>query len=680
MLSLQDSIRKLKGVGEKRTKILEEEGIFSLRDLLYYFPFRYEKTGVPSPLAQLKEGKGEAIGCIERRRNYRRGARSTFEIVLRDSTGCIKAVWFNQPFLKRILFPGKRLYLKGRIYRYGGELVFSNPDFKILKEGEKIEPKIKPVYERIRSLSSGILENLIVEALQRCLIEENLPRQILEKFSFPSRSHALHYLHQPPPEADIDLLNSRETLPHRRIKFEEAFIFETSLLYLRKIHSQVKKPHRYTMGPELEEMMENFFPFSLTRSQRKALESIKGDLLSEYPMRRLLQGEVGSGKTAVAILSSLIPIGNGYQVAFMVPTEILAEQHHRRLSPLFQRFGIEIALLTGSIRGGRRQREREKILSGRAKLIIGTHALFYEDVSFPQLSYAIVDEQQRFGVSQRAKLYSKGETVDFLLMTATPIPRTLALTLFSDLNLSVIEELPAGSREVETKVLRLAEFRKILPFIKQLLSEGSQGIAVFPTIQRSEKLQVVDLERGFNRLKELLPEFRLAMVHGRMASEEKAEVVEKFERGDIDLLVSTTVVEVGLDIENASFILIFNAERYGLAQLHQLRGRVGRSGQKAYCFLLLGKQAGEAAYERVKFLEKCSDGFEIARKDLELRGPGSAVGRQQWGIPSFSLLDPLQDTSLLEAAKLEAERILISNPEAVSNIIEDVEKQQITFG
>ncbi len=680
MLSLQDSVRKLRGVGERRAKILEEEGIASLKDLLYYFPFRYEKTGLPTPLAQLGEGKGEAIGYIERRRSYRRGGRLIFEIVLRDPTGSIRALWFNQPFLRQVLFPGKRLYLKGRIYRYGRELVFSNPEFKVLKEQEEIEPRIKPVYERIRSLSSGILEKLIAEALQRCSIEENLPRQILEKFSFPSRSHALHYLHQPPPEADINLLNSRETLPHRRIKFEEAFIFETSLLYLRKIHSQVKKPHRYSVGPELEEMMDAFFPFSLTRSQREVLEEIKRDLLSEYPMRRLLQGEVGSGKTAVAILSSLIPIKSGYQVAFMVPTEILAEQHHRRLSPLFQKWGIETALLTGSIRGKRRQREREKILSGRAKIIIGTHALFYEDVSFPELSYAIVDEQQRFGVSQRAKLYSKGEVVDFLLMTATPIPRTLALTLFSDLNLSVIKELPAGSREVETKVLRLADFRKILPFLRQLLRKGNQGIAVFPTIQRSEKLQVVDLERGFNRLKELLPEFRLAMVHGRMSPEEKEEVVRKFESGEIDLLVATTVVEVGLDIENAAFIVIFNAERYGLAQLHQLRGRVGRSGQKAYCFLLLGKQAGEAAYERVKFLEECNDGFEIARKDLELRGPGTAVGRQQWGIPSFTLLDPLQDSSLLETAKLEAERILISNPDAVSNIIEDVEKQQITFG
>lgn len=679
MLKLESPIEELPGVGEKRKKLLEREGFKKIEDLLYYFPFRYEKTGWIQPISQLEEEKAEIVGIVKSRNFSIRGRYFIFEIELQDHSGKARAVWFNQRYLNKVIFPGTRLYLKGKVQKHNLP-TFLNPEFKLLKKSEELTPSVIPIYERVKSLTSGILHGLIRKALEITEIEENLPEAIIKKYYLPSRKESLKGIHCPSPFSSLEELNNFQTPFHNRIRYEEAFAFEASLLYLRKKHSSVRKPRKYFPSPHFVQMLKEVFPFELTEDQKKALDEIFSDLRSQRPMRRLLQGEVGSGKTAVAVLSALLPISNGFQVAFMVPTEILAEQHARRFSAILEKWGIKTVLFTGGVRGKVRRKNIEAIESGEAKLIIGTHALFYEGINFKNLAYVIVDEQQRFGVSQRARLYEKGEKVDFLLMTATPIPRTLALTLFSDLEVSTLKTMPSGRRKVRTKVLKISQFREVLPFIEELLRSNSQGIAVFPVIEKSEKLKVVDLERGSRRLQELLPEFRVKTVHGKMNSSEKEKIVKEFEKGEIDLLVATTVVEVGLDIEKAGFIMVFNAERFGLAQLHQLRGRVGRAGQQAYCFLILGKNAGEKAYSRVKFLESCSDGFEIAKKDLELRGPGSAVGKQQWGIPEFALLHPFKDISILEQAKKDAQEILISNPSAVSNIIKRIEEEKITLG
>ncbi len=654
MLSPETSLRETKGIGERRFFLLKERGFSKVEDLLLYLPKKYEKRGRIVPLSEA-EGEAEVLVNVIKRK-WRRGKRLwILEAEVEDRSGKAKVIWFNKKYLHKIIFPGTKLYLKGKVER-GMDITIKAPEVKL-----QMEDGIVPIYERIGSLSSNTIRRIIENTLRNIEIKETLPEEIIREYNFPSRKDSFVSLHMPGKNYSLQGLNSGNTKFHRRLIFEEAFFYHLSLLYLRQ-KSMIKKNREYTAGQSTLSRIKAIFPFEFTGAQEKALEEISSDLFSPYPMRRLLQGEVGSGKTAVAVSSALIPAISGYQVAFMAPTEVLAEQHYKRLTPILKSLGIKTALLTSGINRERRRETEFNIETGRAGFIFGTHALLYEGINFHNLAYAIIDEQQRFGVTQRAKLYNKGKDTDFLLLSATPIPRTLALILYSDLKLSTLREMPR-KREVETKVLRVKKFGRIAPFIEELLRKGLQGFAIFPVIERS-KTELIDAERGKKRLEEYFPKARIELLHGRMKTDEKREKMERFERGEIDILASTTVVEVGIDMERAGFMVVFNAERFGLAQLHQLRGRIGRGKNRGYFFLL-----SELQLPRLKYLEKISDGFKVSEIDLRLRGPGNLAGKEQWGIPKFRLLNPLLHEEILYASKQEASKYLSFMENKFSNII-----------
>ncbi|MGQ9617874.1 MAG: ATP-dependent DNA helicase RecG, partial [Candidatus Aminicenantia bacterium] len=498
---------------------------------------------------------------------------------------------------------------------------------------------------------------------------------ILKRYDLPEREKALREIHFP--SEDFVIQNPYSSPQYKRIIFEELFFMELGLAYYREKYSNVKKERKYRYGEDIEKILNSLLPFELTPSQKNVLEEIKRDLLSEFPMRRLLQGEVGSGKTAVALLSSLIVLASGYKVAIMAPTEILAEQHYLRTKVLFKKTGFPVLSLTGSTS----KKEKEsivKLLKEETPLmIIGTHALFQSDIDFSNLGYVIIDEQHRFGVSQRSALYLKGNSPDLLVMSATPIPRSLALTLYSDLDLSVIKESP---RERKVKTILVKDRTSLYREIEERLRRGEQGYFIFPLIEESEKIDLEAVKSGFENLSKIFKEFRIGILHGRLPSREKERTMADFEEGKIDLLVATPVVEVGIDVSNATFLVIENAERFGLSQLHQMRGRIGRGERESVCYLILGKNSGKEARERIKILLETDDGFIISEKDLELRGPGNPVGKAQWGYMNFRLANPFRDSEILRIAREEAFGI-IKHPEKYPEIssfirkIEEMEKQ-----
>ncbi len=662
MLTPLSSLSRLKGVGEKRAALFRQKGFRTVEDLLLYLPRKYERRGDLRPLAEASE-EAEVLVEVVKRRWWRGKRYFILEAEIRDDSGRGKAVWFNQRRLLRTIFPGKKYYMRGRVKREGESPVLYSPEVK----GE-VPGGILPIYERIYGIGSGVIRRLILQALEQTEISENLPGVLVDKYSFPSRRKSLEFLHSPPEGASLEELNSGFTPYHRRLIYEEAFFYQLKVRWLQE-KGKRPKGRKYRMEPSGLSRAISLFSFQFTESQVRALEEIVEDLASPYPMRRLLHGEVGSGKTAVAVASAALVAMSGYQVAFMAPTEILAFQHFSRLEEKLSSLGLSPVLLVSGMKTSHRREALEKISSGEAKIVFGTHALLYGQVNFRKLAYAIVDEQHRFGVAQRARLYSKGEEPDVLLLSATPIPRTLALVLYSELSLSTLRQLPRP-RRVKTRLLKMKEFSRLVPLLKDLMGRGGQGFAIFPVIEKGN-LDVVDAERGFERLREYFPEFKLALLHGRMKMEERREVMERFERGEVHLLVSTTVVEVGIDIEKANFMVVFNAERFGLAQLHQLRGRIGRGRDEGYFFLL-----SPSPSRRLKFLQEHQDGFEVAEYDLRVRGPGNFAGREQWGIPRFRLLHPFLHEDVLRQAGRDAGEFFSSHREEVSNII----KEEITLG
>ena len=662
MLAIDASIASVKGIGEKRFLTLKERGLTRVEDLLLYLPRRYEERG---RIQLLREAQGEAEVLVKIiKRKWWKGKKYwVLEAEVEDSSGKAKVLWFNRKYLLKVVFPGSRLYLKGKVERSGSRILIKSPEVR-----KEWESGVIPIYERIGPLTSRVLHSIIKKILISADIKENLPASLIEKYGLPSRRESFLALHLPDPSIDVEKFSKGDTPFHRRLIFEEAFNYYLSIMYLRKKYTQ-KKNRRYAIDDRLIKRIKDIFPFQFTQSQQRALGEIIKDLNSVFPMRRLLQGDVGSGKTAVAVTSGALVALSGYQVAFMAPTEILATQHFKRLSPMLYSLGIHSELIVGGMRTSNRKKAEKNVGSGKAGFVFGTHALFYDNIEFKNLAFAIVDEQHRFGVAQRAKLYKKGMQTDILLLSATPIPRTLALVLYSDLKLSTLKEMPRP-RKVFTRAMKIKEFKEIVPHIKGLIEKGIQGFAVFPVIEKS-KTGLIDAENGMRRLMNYFPQARIELLHGKMSSEEKATKMEKFEKGEIDLLVSTTVVEVGIDIEMAGFMLVFNAERFGLAQLHQLRGRIGRGKEKGYFFMF-----SDTALERLKLLEKTDDGFQVAEWDLKLRGPGNLAGKQQWGIPRFRLLDPFLHRDLLETARKEAESYLIFMEDEISNII----KEEITIG
>ncbi len=661
-------LQYLKGVGPRRAADLEHAGLSTVEDLLYRFPMRYEDRSRLQPIASLKPGQtatveGRIVSCGLR--TTRRPGFVIFEALVSDPSGSVRAVWMNQRYLRDVFARGQHVVLFGRVEMRGsGGLQLTNADHEILDEEDGEAPtaqlhtgRIVPVYERTGSVTPKLQRKFVHEALQKLPADlpDPLPDEIRERLELPTRREALIAAHFPPAGTAIDALNRFGTAAQRRLLFEEAFQFQTGLIARRRAADAERKPFTVCVDDRIRESARRVLPFALTAGQKRALKEIVDDMQRPQPMNRLLQGDVGAGKTIVALLAALVAMENGLQVAFMAPTEILAEQHYMNIARLLQASRFRVALLTGSVAAAARRTQLAEAGSGAVHLVVGTHALVQSDVRFATLGLAIIDEQHRFGVLQRATLREKGLHPDVLVMTATPIPRTLALTLYGDLDVSTINDLPPGRLPVRTAAKPESRRQDVYAFVKKELEAGRQAYVIYPLVEESEKIDLkAATEMADHLAGEIFPEFRVGLLHGRMKADAKDRVMKAFAAGDLQVLVSTTVVEVGVDVPNASVIIVEHAERFGLSQLHQLRGRVGRNREQASCFLLYQAPLSDEARARLKAMTDTTDGFEIAERDLELRGPGDFFGTRQAGLPTFHVIDLVRDRALVDLAQREA--------------------------
>jgi ATP-dependent DNA helicase RecG len=651
-------IQFIKGVGEGRAKLLRDAGLETARDLLYFFPIRYEDRRHPTRIADL--GRFLDTPVLIRGRVTSANARVSprkrmrlFEVVLDDGTGSVKLIWFNQPYLADQIQRGDRLAVFGAPRAGGyGPLTIESPDAEKFEGSEDEEGAVVPIYSKVGNIPPKALRRIVASALDAIPSPDDpLPAAIRARLKVIDLPAALHALHQPR-ELGQDFLAQRSPA-HLRVILQEFFTFQLALRVRRAGEETKKKSRTIEIGDELREEVKRILPFKLTTAQKRVLREIADDLRAETPMYRLLQGDVGSGKTIVALIAAILMIRNGHQVALLAPTEILVEQHYQRIRQLLDQ-KIVVARGTGSMGAGERRTLIAGLRDGFIQLVVGTHAILEDRIQFKSLGLAIVDEQHRFGVEQRQKLFAKGDMPDILVMTATPIPRSLALAIYGDLELSVIDELPPGRQRIRTAVRVSNEVDRVYDFIDAQIGEGAQIYIVYPIIEESEKTNLKPLSLGFETTQRRFPNRRVAMLHGRMKSDEKEETMQRFKRGEIDILVSTTVIEVGIDVPNASIMLIIDADRFGLSQLHQLRGRVGRGERKSYCILLHEETVAGEARDRLIAFEKARDGFEVADRDLEIRGPGEFLGTRQSGAMRFRMGHILRDYHFMEKARDEA--------------------------
>ncbi len=670
---LERPVQFLKGVGPKLGAKLAVREIHTVEDLLYFLPKAYEDRRSFTPLRAVKVGervtvRGEIVlaGPVSFRR------RKVFEIVISDGEGLLAAKWFhfNERKFKELFRPGKEVILSGEVSFFAGRKEIIHPEVEFPGEQEDLSlhvGRILPVYPTIEGLSPKVLRRIISRAVKDFApkLVSFIPHEILRRRGLLPLSLAIEGLHFPKDEDDLSSLNEGRSLYHKSLAFDEFFFLELAMA-LRKSRVAKSPGISFRVDSEKVKLFLKALPFKLTRAQKRAFEEIKRDMAKAYPMNRLLQGDVGCGKTVVAFLAALIAIDNGYQVALMAPTEILAEQHYSNFRRLAGISGVEIALLTG----GRTTREKKKIYEGLASghihFVIGTHALFQEAVQFKKLGLVIIDEQHRFGVLQRAALREKAKGVDpdTLVMTATPIPRTLAMTVYGDLDVSVIDEMPAGRRPVKTMLFSAKERHKAYAIVRQELEKGHRAYVVFPLVEESEKMDLLAATTMAEYLqKEVFPEYKVGLLHGKMRPTEKERVMRAFKQGEIQVLVSTTVIEVGVDVPEATVMVIENAERFGLSQLHQLRGRVGRSDRESYCLLIADKLSPDSeAYRRLRILCQTNDGFRIAEEDMKIRGPGELLGTKQSGFLQFRRADLVRDHDMLAVAREEAFRLVERDP------------------
>jgi len=671
-------IRYAKGVGPKRAVLLEKVGVRSVEDALWYLPWRYEDRSVVSTVGAVAPGAVATICGRIRRAELKQIARrrmTILEVVLDDATGRLKGVFFNQSYLEKVLKPGVRVMMSGTVTAGRGgwtDLRMESPQYEVL--GEKDEPtlhvgRIVPIYHETRGLSSRQLRSLTHQLLQQygAGLVEVLPESLRARYDFPGIGPALEQAHFPDASADPQALERGTTPAHRRLAYEELFVFELALASRhRTVHEEVKGLRFDPQTPLLARLRQQL-PFQLTAAQLRVIGDIRRDMESSRPMNRLIQGDVGCGKTIVALHAIVLACGSGYQTALMAPTEILAEQHARTLQPYFQALALNPVLLTSGAKGKARAAALKAIEAGEAQIVIGTHALIQKGVRFAKLGLAVVDEQHKFGVLQRKTLVDKGYRPDVLVMTATPIPRTLAMTVYGDLDVSVIDALPPGRAPIATLLYTETQRRRAYQVVETEVRAGRQAYIVYPLVEESEKVDLQAAIQGAERLQ--AKDFRWArigLLHGRMPGEDKERVMAAFQAGEIQILVATTVVEVGVDVPNATVMLIEHAERFGLAQLHQLRGRVGRGTQRSYCLLLSsgarGKGTDSLARRRLEALVRTSDGFVIAEEDLRIRGPGEFFGVRQWGVPEFRAANLVRDAALVEEARRDAFALLRSDP------------------
>ena len=685
---LATPLQFLKGVGPRRAADFEHAGLLTLEDLLYRFPLRYEDRSRLQPIASLKPGQmvsitGRILACGLR--STRRPGFKIFEAAVDDGTGSLRAVWLNQPYLRDIFARGQHVIFYGAVEMRGSaSLQLTNPQYEILddEEGETIHTgRIVPVYEKTGTVTPKMQRRLVYEALQRLTTDlpDHVPEDIRLRLGLPSRYAALLATHFPPEDVSIAALNAFATPAQRRLIFEEAFLFQMGVFARRQSAAAERKRVVVQVDDRIRESARRVLPFRLTNGQKQALKEIVDDMQRPQPMNRLLQGDVGAGKTIVALLATLVAMENGLQVAFMAPTEILAEQHFANISKLLVASRFRVALLTGSTASAARRTQLAEVTSGSINLVVGTHALVQGDVTFAQLGLVVIDEQHRFGVLQRATLRGKGWHPDVLVMTATPIPRTLALTLYGDLDVSVIRELPAGRLPIKTAAKPESRRDDVYEFVRGQIDAGQQAYVVYPLVEESAKVDLkAATEMADHLTREVFPQYRVGLLHGRMKQDGKERVMAAFAAGELQILVSTTVVEVGVDVANASVMIVEHAERFGLSQLHQLRGRVGRDRHQSYCFLLYQYPLSDEARERLKAMTDTTDGFEIAERDLVQRGPGDFFGTRQAGVPTFRMIDLVRDREVLDLAQREAAgwfETARPTPTAIGQLLESWEQR-----
>lgn len=686
---LLTSIEYLKGVGPQRASLFKSElGIYTLGDLLNYFPFRYIDRTKFSEIGSItdREGNVQLKGTLGSFSEMGAGRGKRLVAPLFDKTGSVELVWFKgQKWIKRSLKEGKEYIAYGKPNRFGHKFSIAHPEMELVEKGT-VYKGLQAVYssgEKLMSkgLNSHGIEKIIKNALPDVIgtIPETFPDYLVKKLKLISREEAILNIHRPLSEAWMKAAQFR-------LKFEELFILQLVLIRRKMANTQKIKGHIFKkVGDNFNAFFHNYLPFALTGAQKRVIKEIRHDMGAGFHMNRLLQGDVGSGKTMVALLCSLLAIDNGFQACIMAPTEILAQQHYASFLAMLSDMPIEIRLLTGSTKTSERKEIHAGLQDGSVSIIIGTHALIVKDVEFKNLGLAVIDEQHRFGVEQRAKMWRKNTPPPHVLvMTATPIPRTLAMTLYGDLDISVIDEMPPGRKSVITRHRYDKHRLEIFGFMEKEIAKGRQVYVVYPLIEESEAFDYKDLMDGFESVERRFPKpkYQVSIVHGKMKSEAKEFEMQRFIKGETQILVATTVIEVGVDVPNASIMVIESAERFGLSQLHQLRGRVGRGADQSYCILATGFKLSDDARKRIAAMTETNDGFRLSEIDLKLRGPGDLMGTQQSGIPEFKIADLVKDQQLLADARRLAIRIIDADPE-LENInnkrlkyaVENLEKQ-----
>jgi ATP-dependent DNA helicase RecG len=672
---LTQSIQFLKGVGPTRAQMLRRLGIETIGDALALLPRRYDDRTNLKPIRNLQVGIQETFeGTILVSGSSRTGrGRRLYEMIVGDATGTMRCLWFqfHETYMRQRYRTGQRVIVTGEVHinPYSGQRKeVHHPDLELIEADER-EPlhtgRMVPVYPATEGLHQKTLRTVIKRIVDEYAhqVEDCLPLGLRERLQLMEASQALREVHFPSADADLEALNHWSSEAHRRLVFEEFFLLELGLALQQRNTTIEERRITYRGTGALADQLRSQLPFELTMAQERVLAEIIANMQRPHPMNRLLQGDVGSGKTIVALLAMLLAIESGFQAAIMVPTEILAEQHYLTMQRLVGPLGVRVMLLTSAIKGSKRRELLETIAAGDVDLLVGTHALIQEGLEFRALGLAVIDEQHRFGVLQRATLKRKSYSPDVLVMTATPIPRTLAMTVYGDLDVSIIDELPPGRLPVVTKLCYESRRDESYALMRQVLRQGRQVYVVYPLIEESEKTDLRAATAMAEQLqREVLPEFRVGLLHGRLKSDEKEDIMRAFSVGDLQVLVSTTVIEVGVDVPNATLMLVEHAERFGLAQLHQLRGRVGRSHHQAYCLLMADFPMSEEAKQRLQTLTEHDDGFMIAERDLEIRGPGEFLGTRQSGLPELRVAHLIRDQRLLAEARREAFALVDTDP------------------
>ena len=659
LVDLNKDIKYIKGVGPNRAVLLNKLGIFTLGDLITYYPRDYEDRSKPKKICDVVNGEEVLVQGIVQSKlvesRIRKGL-TLYRTKIADDTGFMEIVWYNQSYLKNQIKQGQVYNFFGKVSLKYNKKEMNSPVFDIDTK-TKNTGKIVPLYPLTYSLSQNVLRGIIENGIKEIegQLPETLPEYILKNYSLYDINTAIKQIHFP------DNFEKYE-LARKRLAFEELLIMQLALLTLKKSYTHQEKGIVFDKDIKMADLIDNL-PFKLTKAQLRVLEEIDNDMESEKPMNRLLQGDVGSGKTIVSIISAYKAVKSGYQVAIMAPTAILASQHLESFTQILGEYGIKCELLISNITKKRKEEMLERLKNGEIDVIIGTHALLEENVVFKNLGLVVTDEQHRFGVKQRGTIVAKGNNPDTLVMTATPIPRTLALILYADLDISIIDELPPNRQKIDTFAVTKRLEERVNNFVKKQIDEGRQAYIVCPLVEENEEINAQSVLELAERYKnEVFADYKVEYLHGKMKPKEKDEIMEKFKKGEIDILISTTVIEVGVNVPNASIMIVENAERFGLAQLHQLRGRVGRGEYKSYCIL---KYQGNSDIirQRMSIMQETNDGFKISEKDLELRGSGEFFGTKQHGLPEFKIANIFQDMPMLKNIQSIASDILKEDPE-----------------